>query len=432
MIRYKHRLIETRLKELFEYYPVVAVLGARQVGKSTLVANLFADGLNSTVFDPVVDIGNARQDPDFFLQNIPTPAFFDEIQYAPELLGSIKRRVDEEKRNGLFLLSGSQHLSVLKDISESLAGRVAIVNLLPMSSNELNEKPGKGFLEKWISGETKAELNPGPGQTWPTWKAIWRGGYPKIVEFPDHLIPGYWQSYLQTYIERDVRKVANIGSLQTFGRFIGLLAALTAQEINHNQIGRELGIARNTALAWTEIAQSTYQWISITAFSRNPLKKISGKNKGFFTDTGLACYLQKITAAEVIPGHPLQGRLFETFVVMEIIKLLQALPIQPNLYHFRSHSGAEVDIILEQNGVLYPIEIKSKSNPNRKDIQGFRSFKKCFPKENIHAGLVICASPSIKNWPLMCGPSLDPEQRLNGLDLKDIEAYLIKLRQKKE
>ncbi|RUA02786.1 MAG: ATP-binding protein [Deltaproteobacteria bacterium] len=393
---YKNRLIETRLKELFSYYPVVAVLGARQVGKSTLVGNLFADVVHTTVFDPVVDIGNVRQDPDFFLQNIQTPAFFDEVQYAPELIGSIKRKVDKEKKNGLFILSGSQNLSVLRDIPESLAGRVAIVNLWPMCTDELDGWPGTGFLQKWLSGKKDAFASLSLRQSRPTYPAIWRGGYPKIAELPDHLIPGYWQSYMQTYIERDVRKVANIGSLQNFGRFIGLLAALTAQEINHNQIGRELGVTRNTALAWTEIAESTFQWFSIPAFSRNPIKKISGKKKGFFTDTGFACYLQKISSPDVIAGHPMQGRLFETFTVMEIIKHLQRLPIQPSLYHFRSHSGAEVDLILEQNGILYPIEIKSKSNPSRKDIRGFAAFKSCFPGENIHPGLVVCAIPAVQ------------------------------------
>lgn len=396
MEKYKHRLIENRLLELFQYFPVVAVLGARQVGKSTLVENLFSGQVQTTVFDPVVDIGNARQDPDFFLQNIKPPAFFDEVQYAPELLNSIKRRVDQEKKNGMFILSGSQNLSVLKDISESLAGRVAILNLWPMSFCEVNEKSGGAFLKQWLSAPGKQELK--AGNTTDTdclvFDAIWKGGYPKISELPDTLVPGYWQSYMQTYIERDVRKVADIGSLQTFGRFIGLLGALTSQEINYNQLGRELGVARNTAQAWTQTAESTFQWISIPAFSRNPVKKISGKNKGCFTDTGLICNLQKISSAQVIASHPLQGALFETFVVMEIVKLIQKLPIQPNLYHFRSHSGAEVDLVLELDGRLYPVEIKSKSNPSYKDIRGFQALKDCFPKENIQKGLVVCAVPS--------------------------------------
>ncbi|MCG8552736.1 MAG: DUF4143 domain-containing protein [Desulfobacterales bacterium] len=398
MIRYKHRLIENKLAELFQYYPVVAVLGARQVGKSTLVENLYSGKIRTTVFDPVVDIGNARQDPDFFLQNIKAPAFFDEVQYAPELLNAIKRKVDQEKKNGMYILSGSQNLSVLRDISESLAGRVAILNLWSMSYSEVHEKTGGGFLEQWLLDPEKDFLSEDDAvdTNRSVFDAIWKGGYPKISELPDALIPAYWQSYMQTYIERDVRKVANIGSLQTFGRFVGLLGALTAQEVNSNQLGRELGVARATALSWAQTAESTFQWISIPAFSRNPVKKISGKNKGYFTDTGLICNLQKISSPEVIASHPLQGALFETFVVMEIVKLIQKLPIQPNLYHFRSHSGAEVDLILELNGRLYPVEIKSKSNPYRKDVRGFQAFKDCFPKENIQKGLVVCAVPSLQ------------------------------------
>ncbi len=387
---YKHRIIEQRLVELFNYFPVVAVLGARQVGKSTLVENLFKEKVAATVFDPVVDVGSARRDPDFFLQNAAVPAFFDEIQYAPELLSSIKREVDRRKKNGLYIISGSQNLAVLKNIAESLAGRVVITHLWPMSRREIDQSLEPGFIESWL-GPGQVNLSDWEKSSEPVYPRIWRGGYPKIMELPDHLIAGYWQSYLQTYIERDIRTVANIGSLQDFGSFIGLLAALTAQEINHNQLGRELGIDRKTALAWTHIAEATYQWISIPAFSRNSVKKIAGRKKGFFTDTGFACYLQKISSPELIANHPLKGRLFESYVFMEIVKSLQNLPLVPNFYHFRSYSGAEVDLILEMNGTLYPIEIKMKSNPNRKDVRGFAALRECFPRENIHDGLLICS-----------------------------------------
>jgi len=390
-MNYKTRLVENNILELFKYFPVVAVLGARQVGKSTLIENLFINKIRTVVFDPVVDIGNARNDPDFFLQNIETPAFLDEIQYAPELMNSIKRRVDLEKKNGLYILSGSQNLSVLKDISESLAGRVAIVNLLAMSRSEILGSGRNTFIQDWLSmkiSDVRQIDSPAPIPFYPY---IFRGGYPKIMEFPDHLVARYWESYLQTYIERDVRRVANIGSLQTFGNFIGLLSAHSSSEINHNELGRELGVDRKTALAWTEIAQATFQWFSIPPFSRNPVKKIAGKPKGYFSDTGFICSLQKISAPEVIGNHPLKGKLFETYIVLEILKTIQSWPVKPNLYHFRSYSGAEVDLIMEFNGVLYPIEIKIKSNPSKKDVKGFASFKNCFPSEQCHTGLLICS-----------------------------------------
>ncbi len=391
-MKYKNRLIEEKIIELFQYFPVVAVLGARQVGKSTLIENLYKDKIKTIVFDPVVDIGNARNDPDFFLQNTATPAFLDEIQYAPELLNSIKRRVDREKKNGLYLLTGSQNLSVLKNISESLAGRIAIINLLAMTRFEILESDKNTFIKNWLEMGTSDPDRIDCLKPIPVFPYIWRGGYPKIMELPDHLVPGYWESYLQTYIERDVRRVANIGSIQTFGNFIGLLAAHSSGEINHNQFGRELGVDRKTAIAWTEIAQATFQWFTIPPFSRNSVKKIAGKPKGYFSDTGFMCYLQRISMPEVIGNHPLKGKLFETYIVLEILKTIQNMPIKPNLYHFRSYSGAEVDLILEINGILFPIEIKTKSNPARKDVKGFTSLKSCFPNEKFYTGLVICST----------------------------------------
>jgi hypothetical protein len=388
---YKKRLIEERILELFQYYPVVAVLGARQVGKTTLIENLYKDQIKTIVFDPVIDLYNARNDPDFFLQNLSCPVFFDEIQYAPEILNSIKRKVDSLKKNGLYLLSGSQQLSVLKNISESLAGRVAIINLLPMNRQEKTSSMNQSFIMSWLNLKRPDIDQDSSYNAIPVFPHIFRGGYPKLIDFPDHLISGYFESYLQTYIERDVRRVSNIGSLQTFGNFIGLLSAKTACEINYNELGRELGVERKTALSWGEIAQATFQWFSIPPFSRNPIKKIAGKSKGYFSDTGFICYLQRISVPEVIAAHPLKGQLFETYVVLELLKSIQAMAIKPNFYHFRTYSGAEVDLILELNGMLFPIEIKAKSNPSKKDIKGFQSLKKCFPQENYYLNLLICS-----------------------------------------
>jgi hypothetical protein len=387
---YKQRLLEEKIIELFRYYPALAVLGARQVGKSTLVENLFGNKVESIVFDPVVDVENARKDPEFFLQNHPPPVFLDEIQYAPELLGPIKRRVDRSKQKGLYILSGSQHLAVMRDIAESMAGRVAVVHLYPMTRREMAGLESSTFLKKWVHGEMALD-SVSASSTELLFPRIWRGGYPGIMDLPAHLISGYWQSYLQTYIERDVRTIANIGSLQTFGQFIRLLAALSAQEINHAHIGRELGVDRKTAQTWLETVQSTFLWFSLPAFSRNPVKRIAGRAKGYFADTGFICQLQKIGTPEAIGGHPLQGALFETWVVMEVIKTLQAWPMPPNMYHFRSYGGAEVDLLLEMDGILYPIEIKAKSNPTRNDGRGIAAFRECFPKEKIGQGLIICA-----------------------------------------
>ncbi len=395
-MRYKKRHLENRILDLFEYFPCVAILGARQVGKSTIVEHLPIENLKTVVFDPVQDIMGARRDPDLFLQNMPSPLFLDEVQYAPELISSLKRAIDREKKRGMFILSGSQNLSVLKNISESLAGRVAVLNLLPMSRRELDESTeSPSFLRHLLFDNEQHPSTFSPSTSKSTFEAVRRGGFPGLIELPDRLFGDFFNSYMQTYVERDIRRVSNIGDLQTFGRFLGILAALTAQEINPNQLGRELGVDRKTAKTWTDIAAATFQWREIPAYSRNAVKRIAGKPKGHFGDTGLACFLQRIPDAAGLSVHPLGGALFESFVFNEIVKIAAQWPVMPNLYHFRSYDGKEVDLILELNGIVYPIEIKMKTNPSKKDARGIAAFKRAFENTRFGTGLVICASESI-------------------------------------
>lgn len=387
---YRHRLLEERLEAYRAHFPVVAVLGARQVGKSTLVQHVVEpDQIKTIVFDPVQDVGGAREDPELFLQNHPPPLFLDELQYAPELTAALKRRVDAHPGAGQYIVSGSQNLMVLRGLAESLAGRVGILQLSPLSYAELSERIERDPLRDWLRDQQvpTADLRPPP----PWLPAIWRGGYPGLLTLPDDLVQASLGSYVQTYIERDIRAVANVGDLQLFSRFFGLLAAHTACEINHSELGRELGVDRKTVKHWLSIAESTYQWLEVPAFTRNPVKRVVGKNKGYMTDTGLICLHQRIPEADMLPRHPLYGQLVETWVVMDIVKRIQAWPTRPGLWHFRTYGGAEVDLILEYAGRFYPIEIKAKSQPTRADGRGITAFRDTFPKLDIAPGLIICA-----------------------------------------
>lgn len=358
--------------------------------------------METIVFDPAEDIGNARQDPDFFLQNHPPPLFLDEIQYAPELLSAIKRRVDREKKKGMYILSGSQNFSVLKSISESLAGRVFVQELFPMSLRERNKNLSEtSFLKSWLESKGSLDLkeirNLFKNSTPPSDTLIanvWKGGYPALLHLPDNLLGGYWRSYFQTYIERDIRSMSNIGNLHTFGKFFALLSALTAQEVNATELGRELGIDRKTAIHWKEIAIASYQWLEIPSFGRNPIKKLSGKSKGYFTDPGFITYFQGIPTPQILETHPFLGRMVETYMVMEILKIISDLDYRPNLYHFRNRSGSEVDLILEYGGVYFPFEIKTKSHINGNDCRGITTFRKLFPNESIAPGIVLSAIES--------------------------------------
>jgi predicted AAA+ superfamily ATPase len=391
-MNYRIRLVEQMLQELCAHFPVVAVLGARQVGKSTLIQHVFGAEYDEVVFDPVQDVEQARSDPDFFLSNHPGKLFLDEVQYAPELLAAIKRRVDRSGKPGQFILSGSQNLAVIKNISESLAGRVAIVELHGLTFQEI-QRGASGGLEGWVTGDTEAFAKSDFVGEPPSWYAtIFRGGFPGTLDLPEALLPRFFESYLQTYVERDIRSVANIGNLQLFSRFFRLLGALSCTEVNASQIGRDLDMDRRTALAWKDILVSTYQWTEIPAFSRNAVKRVAGKSKGVFSDTGMLCHLQRIASPSMLAGHPLQGRVVETWVIGEILKICSAWNVFPGMYHYRSIGGAEVDLVLELNGRLFPIEVKSKVHPSKKDAGGIKSFRAAFPNENIAMGLLVCAT----------------------------------------
>lgn len=388
---YIPRSITSRLKKLLKSFPVVVVVGARQVGKSTLLQNEFGDRFDYVVFDPVLDLENARQDPELFLDNHQAPLILDEIQYVPELIPAIKRRVDKTKKPGQYLITGSQQWEVLKNISESLAGRAVILNLYPFSISEINKQ--KYWLKNWLKNskqcikKLKATKN---AQT--LHEQLWRGFFPKAQEFPLDQIPDFYQSYLRTYVERDVRMMAAIDDLQSFSRFTRLLAALSAQEVNYSQLGRDISVTPQTSKRWIEILKAGFQWLEIPPFYGNVIKRLSKKPKGYLTDTGFICNAQAISSPSAVGVNPLFGALFETAVVMDLVKQNSTMPTPAHFYHWRAHSGAEVDLILEKDGIFFPIEIKSTTQPSRQDLRGIRSFREAYPKLNIGPGLVICAT----------------------------------------
>lgn len=390
-MKYANRLLEEKIKTISDHFPVVLVTGARQVGKSTLLRHLLPS-LRHITFDPSIDIDNARQDPDLFIRNLELPVILDEIQYAPELLSSIKRFVDKNKEPAQFFITGSQNFSVMRHVSESLAGRVGVLSLYPFSLSEKLGKPNvwlQSFLQdpkKFLHGNVNRLLS---DSVLSIVELLWRGMYPGLLGLPNTLVQDSLDSYFRTYIERDIRLISQISDLQQFSRFAALLSNLTAQEINHNQLGRELGITSQTAKRWVDVLIGSYQWLSIPAFSKNTIKRISQKAKGYMTDTGMACYLMHIGSHESLRSHPKVGSIFESFVVQDIIKQLALVEGRPAIYHWRAYSGAEVDLLLEVNNQYFPIEIKYKSHPTAKDARGVKSFRESYPQLNIGPGLII-------------------------------------------
>lgn len=389
---YIPRFLTARLEALVRSFPVVVVSGARQVGKSTLLKQVFGRQAEMVVFDPVQDIGNARQDPDLFLDNHPAPVILDEVQYVPELVAALKRRVDLDRRPGQYLLTGSQQWHVLRSLAESLAGRAVFLDLEGFCLGETaQDKASSAWLGDWIR-DPEAFVQQRRGRLelpHPPFELVWRGTLPDAVSLPQEAVPDFWGAYFRTYVERDVRLLTEVSDWHTFGRFVRLAAALTAQEINASQLGRELGITPQTARRWLELLVATFQWYEVPAYSGNAIKRVSGKPKGYLGDTGLACWAQAVSSPAALGGHPLWGRLFESFVASELRKQMATLSPAPRMHHWRSAGGAEVDLLLERDGRFFPIEIKAKSKVSRADTRGIKAFREAYPVLKVAPGLVI-------------------------------------------
>jgi len=390
-MNYKNRVLSDKLSRLVDHFSVVVVCGARQVGKSTLIAHQFPDW-DAVVFDPVIDVGNARRDPELFLSNHPSPLILDEIQYCPEVVSCIKRAVDRDKKPGMYILTGSQQWSVMKSISESLAGRAVFIDLEGFMLAEINESiPSASWLERYLDNPQSfvKEKHKTIALKRTIYDQLWRGWLPEMDGIPEDLADDYFSAYIRTYIERDVRQLLDVSDWQQFGRFVQLMGALSAQEMNFSQLGRDIGVTPQTARRWLTVLKATFQWYEIPAYHINSIKKISSTPKGYFSDTGLICNLCRISSAGALGGHPMCGSIFESAVVAEIRKMIAVLSRKPEIYHWRLHSGSEVDIILERDDILYPIEIKLKSRPSKKDARGITALRRNYPNKMIAAGLIV-------------------------------------------
>lgn len=391
---FRKRHLESKIYGMGKFAKVILILGARQVGKSTLLKTMFPD-LPHIVFDAYQDIYNVKADPDLFLKQFAGPIILDEVQYVPELLSAIKRKVDLSSDPGQFYLTGSQNFALLRNLSETMAGRVAILNLYPMTLHE-----AFGYTEShWLPPFLQNPFN-FPGKIKgiipipPLWSTMWRGLMPGFLDIPDEYLQTMIDSYVNTYIERDIHLIENIREIGDFKRFISLMAALSAQEINHSQLGRDLGITHTTAHRWKNLLEASFQCTSIPPYAGNTIKQLSKKEKNYLADTGIACALLRLSTSERLGSYPQIGAIFETFVLQQIIGVISSLSTKPNLFHWRSKGGAEVDLILERDSILYPIEIKMRSYVTKSDARGIKAFRETYPNLNIGQGLIIYGGES--------------------------------------
>jgi len=386
---YIARSLDPALLRAAREFPVVVLTGPRQSGKTTTLKRLFGSRCGYCAMDLPDLKAAATTDPRGFLDLYPAPVILDEIQSVPGLLPYIKARVDARRaRKGRYFLTGSQNLALARGVTESLAGRAAMMRLLPLSRREQSGNPFAPL--PWEKGWRAAtgDLH-GPA----LWKYICRGGYPELARAGGRDIGRWHSSYVQTYLERDIRSLRQVGDLVTFQNFLRALALRSGQLLNLADIGRDLGIALNTAKGWLSVLVATYQVIILTPYFANIGKRLVKTPKVYFTDTGTVAWLAGIDEPVRAANGPLAGALFETAVVGEVVKALTNRGEEPRLHFWRTRKGEEVDLIVETAGRLVPLEAKASSTPRPGMAAGIASFRrmlgpKAAPGYVVHGGSV--------------------------------------------
>ncbi|MCI9442425.1 MAG: ATP-binding protein [Ruminococcus sp.] len=388
---YIHRIMETKLKYLSEHFPVVMVCGARQVGKTTLLNQIKEERgeIRYVTLDYPRIRTLAREDPELFLQQYQTPLIIDEIQYATELLPYIKIRSDQKQQNGLYYLTGSQMFHMMKNVGESLAGRVGGLSMYSLSRAEIEGRQSIPFrpdrIDKMESNDTITDI----------FKKIYRGGMPKMITDRGLQPEDYFGAYMQTYLERDIRDLITLKDEGKFLKFISCAAARTSQELNLADLAKDVEVDRKTADGWLSILVSSGLVYLLPPYSGNTIKRIIKRPKLYFMDTGLACYLTMWNNPRAMELSAMAGAMFENYVVSEIIKgyVNQGIDVRSRLCYYRDNNGKEIDLMILENGILYPVEIKKSADPGKAALKNFTILNSL--SENIGEGAVICMTPMV-------------------------------------
>ncbi len=385
------RHLKSLILESLKYFPVAAILGPRQVGKSTLAQNLLSKQWPAKYYslDDFSLLSAATRDPDGFIEGLDQPAVLDEIQRAPGLLRSIKRTVDQNRKPGLFLLTGSANLMTLRKVSESLAGRIALFQLHPFSWSELSRHAvppdtlenlfaspdTKTFLKLFASSETRRPRNK-------LAENILAGGYPAPALMKPGRIRSQWfDSYRQTYLERDLREIVHILNLSDYGRLLIAAAARTGQLLNMAEISRQLGIPLNTLKRYIGLLETTYQIWTLPPYYANINKRLIKTPKLYFNDTGLAASLMAFEDWAMFEKQGHAGALVETWVANELRKLIALSSRRTDLFFWRTHAGREVDFILARGGRLIAIEVKWSQSLRGTDLAGLENCRNDLKKQ---------------------------------------------------
>jgi uncharacterized protein len=396
---YITRAIEDRIISINKTFPILLVTGPRQVGKTTMLKRMAESERKYVTLDDPTQRDLANREPALFIQRFAPPVLIDEIQYAPQLLPYIKMYVDEHKSNGDFWMTGSQTFHMMDMVRESLAGRVGVVRMMGLSNREINQNPFGAFEvnpKQMLSGiGSYKKMNLAT-----TFQRIFLGSMPRLYEAPETSREEYFESYLATYIGRDIRDLTQVADELSFLRFVTIVAARTATNVNYQTLAQETGISAPTAKHWLSLLVSSGLVALTEPFLNNALKRVIKAPRMYFMDTGLAAYLTRWSSPETLETGAMSGPIFETWVVTEIYKSYLNKGVRPPMYFYRDSNQKEIDLILVKDDILSPIEIK-KTNTPRNATKNFNALEGL--TASIGMGGVICLSDDLlpidaNNW----------------------------------
>ncbi len=382
--------MEATIRKASTNFPVLMVTGPRQVGKTTLLQRCSEQNRRYVTLDDLNERSLAKSDPELFFKRHPPPIILDEVQYAPEIFSYIKIICDRERKNGLFWLTGSQKFHLMQNISDSLAGRVAIIDLLGLSQAEIfnHAQDSQPFLPtaEWLNNARESAQN--HFGLMEVYKRIWTGSFPQVVLQPDTDRDLFYASYVQTYIQRDVREITNITNETGFYNFLRAVAGRTGQLLNYVDLAKDADINHRTVKNWLNILETSGIIYLLRPYHNNLINRLIKTPKLYFLDTGLCSYLTRWQSVESLEAGAMSGHLLETYIFTEILKSYWHNGKEAYFNFYRDKDNREVDLIIDQNNTLYPIEMKKTANPTMNAPSQFKFLSGL--QQNIGHGMVVC------------------------------------------